>query len=465
MQEFDGPHFKESAAKPDLALISPAGVYFNPDTLQIFAPSNLAPDVRREELVCSKPEAHPSEPRSKGTCGCADVPRLRPTGRPVLSRLTLHVSNTCNLGCTYCYASGGDYGLGRKLMTSDSAIGLLAQAFEAFHIETLMFFGGEPSLNVDVITDCCLFVKELLDRKIIKCMPRFGVISNMAGVGPRFDRFLAVCKIFDISVTVSVDGPKAIHDSNRPTLKGGGSYEILKKNYFAAQKLGIPLQIECTYTKKHVELGLSVLDLMKFFKSEFGVAHSHIAPASCAPSSSETPAQTAIIDAYCEAIKYMIDTLDTPDYLSINIGEGLIKALVNRERIDHYCPAGNSELTIGPDGKLSPCFMFVGHEPFDMGGIQTGNRWLSEKGEAILELIRRNGKKEHPICRDCWARNVCSGCIGADYLETSSMSDRPKCKFIMSTAAETIVRLAEVAQGLPVGAYGYDHRHKRNVAV
>jgi hypothetical protein len=36
MQEFDGPHLRESAAKLDLALIGPAGVYFNPDTLQIF---------------------------------------------------------------------------------------------------------------------------------------------------------------------------------------------------------------------------------------------------------------------------------------------------------------------------------------------------------------------------------------------------------------------------------------------
>ena len=178
-----------------------------------------------------------------------------------------------------------------------------------------MFFGGEPSLNVDVITDCCVFVKELRNRNLIKNMPQFAVISNLAAVGPNFDLFLAVCKTFDISVTVSIDGPKDIHDANRPTLKGRGSYENVKRNYFAAQKLGIPLQIECTYTKQHVQSGLSVLDLMKFFKSEFGVSHSHISPASCSPISSEIPTQRAIIDAYCEAIKYMIETLHTPDYL------------------------------------------------------------------------------------------------------------------------------------------------------
>jgi radical SAM protein with 4Fe4S-binding SPASM domain len=198
---------------------------------------------------------------------------------------------------------------------------------------------------------------------------------------------------------------------------------------------------------------------MKFFKAEFDVSCTHIAPASCSPLSSNKPTQKAIIDSYCEAIKYMVLTLDTPDYLSINIGEGLINSLINREPIGHYCPAGNSELTIGPDGQLSPCFMFVGHELFNMGKIEKGDRWLSAKGQAILELLRSNDKDHHPICQKCWAKNVCSGCIGADYLETKSVSCRPQCAFVMSTAAEAIVRLTEVSQGLPVGSYGNEQRN------
>ena len=290
-------------------------------------------------------------------------------------------------------------------------------------------------------------------------MPRFGVISNLAGSGPKFDLFLAVCKVFGVSVTVSVDGPQNIHDANRLTLKGKGSYERVKSNYFLARKIGIPLQIECTYTSQHVESGIGVLDLMKFFKAEFGVAHTHISPAGCSPLSSKKPTQTAIVESYCEAIKYMIATLNTPDYLSINIGERLINALVHREHVTQYCPAGNSELTIGPDGQLSPCFMFVGHESFNMGKIEKGNRWLSSKGGAILETLRSNDKDHHPICRECWAKNICSGCIGSDYLETKSVSVRPKCAFVMSTAAETIVRIAEVSQGLPVGTYGNEQRN------
>ena len=453
----DGQDFASVVDDQDFASVveglcvnSAGGIYFNPDTLQIFTESgDTSPDAWLSEVTGSQ---------DKGRSGETSEASAH-IGRPRLSRLTLHISNTCNLACAYCYASGGDYGLGRKIMKSDNALELLSQAFDTFDIDCLMFFGGEPSLNVDVITDCCVFLKELSERKLIEKPPQLGVISNLAGSGPKFDLFLAVCKTFDISITVSIDGPRDIHDANRPTLKGTGSYQRVKCNYFRAKDLGIPLQIECTYSSKHVESGTTVLDLMKFFKTEFGETHTHIAPASCSPLSSEQPAQKAIIESYCEAIKYMVRTLNTPDYLSINIGERLIQALSYREHISNYCPAGNSELTIGPDGQLSPCFMFVGHESFDMGKIEKGTRWLSSKGQKILEALRNNDKSHHPICRKCWAKNVCSGCIGADYLATKSVSIRPQCAFIMSTSAEAIVRLAEMSQGLPVGIYGDEQRY------
>ena len=37
----------------------------------------------------------------------------------VIERITLHVSNDCNLRCKYCYASGGNYQQKKKLMTKE----------------------------------------------------------------------------------------------------------------------------------------------------------------------------------------------------------------------------------------------------------------------------------------------------------------------------------------------------------
>ena len=44
------------------------------------------------------------------------IPRNR-----VIDRITIHVSNDCNLRCKYCYASGGSYGKARSIMSTETA--------------------------------------------------------------------------------------------------------------------------------------------------------------------------------------------------------------------------------------------------------------------------------------------------------------------------------------------------------
>ena len=49
-----------------------------------------------------------------------DVSRYIPVGAPVKA-LCLHVAHDCNLRCTYCFASTGDFGKGRKIMPPEVA--------------------------------------------------------------------------------------------------------------------------------------------------------------------------------------------------------------------------------------------------------------------------------------------------------------------------------------------------------
>jgi len=133
MLSSDESRRKGESAEVDISseevCVNSAGVFFNPDTLQIFAALDPTTAIRPSECLRPTTAVPASELVSQSACRSGDTPGVNATGRPQLSRLTLHISNTCNLGCTYCYASGGDYGLGRKLMTSDNAISLLAQAF------------------------------------------------------------------------------------------------------------------------------------------------------------------------------------------------------------------------------------------------------------------------------------------------------------------------------------------------
>ena len=72
----------------------------------------------------------------------------------VVKALCLHVSHTCNLNCSYCFASQGKYHGERALMSYE--VGKRALDFLMEHSGSrtnleVDFFGGEPLMNWDVV--------------------------------------------------------------------------------------------------------------------------------------------------------------------------------------------------------------------------------------------------------------------------------------------------------------------------
>ena len=86
---------------------------------------------------------------------------LRPHGRGaegphlrVIKALCLHVAHTCNLNCSYCFASQGKYHGDRALMSYEvgkQALDFLMDHSGTRHNLEVDFFGGEPLMNFDVV--------------------------------------------------------------------------------------------------------------------------------------------------------------------------------------------------------------------------------------------------------------------------------------------------------------------------
>lgn len=76
--------------------------------------------------------------------------------RKVIKRITLHISNDCNLRCKYCFGGGGSYNQERNLMTEQTAIEFVDFCVEQFErVEKIVFFGGEPMLNLKGMEIVC----------------------------------------------------------------------------------------------------------------------------------------------------------------------------------------------------------------------------------------------------------------------------------------------------------------------
>ena len=87
----------------------------------------------------------------------------------------------------------------------------------------VIFFGGEPLLNKDVLR---YLISNLPDR-IINCQLRFGISSNRTNIDYEIASLL---KKHNARVQVSIDGNSVTHNSQRPFANGCGSYDQIIGN-------------------------------------------------------------------------------------------------------------------------------------------------------------------------------------------------------------------------------------------
>ena len=74
----------------------------------------------------------------------------------VVKALCLHVAHTCNLNCSYCFASQGKYHGERALMSFEvgkRALDFLMENSGTRRNLEVDFFGGEPLMNWDVVKE------------------------------------------------------------------------------------------------------------------------------------------------------------------------------------------------------------------------------------------------------------------------------------------------------------------------
>ena len=91
----------------------------------------------------------------------------------VVKALCLHVAHTCNLNCSYCFASQGRYQGERALMSFEvgkRAMDFLIENSGSRRNLEVDFFGGEPGQTVETLYEDLQFIKELE--------------PHMVGIGP-----------------------------------------------------------------------------------------------------------------------------------------------------------------------------------------------------------------------------------------------------------------------------------------
>lgn len=333
----------------------------------------------------------------------------------VIKALCLHVAHTCNLNCSYCFASQGKYHGERAIMSFDvgkRALDFLVENSGDRRNLEVDFFGGEPLMNWQVVKDLVAYARSI--EKDAGKNFRFTLTTNGVLLDDEVTDF---CNREMHNVVLSLDGRKEVNDRFRVDVAGNGSYDRIVPNFqrFVAKRGDKSYYMRGTYTHYNTDF---TNDL--FHMADLGFTELSMEPVVCAPGD---PCALTEEDFPVLCEQYEILAKDmlrrwregkpiTFYHYMVDLKHGpcIYKRVTG-------CGSGTEYMAVTPWGELFPCHQFVGDPKYSLGNI-----WDGVTNAAVQGEFRACNAYSRPDCKDCWARLYCSGgCAANSYHATGSI--------------------------------------------
>lgn len=314
--------------------------------------------------------------------------------------VTFVLTHDCNLGCGYCYA-GAKFNKRMPMPIAERALDL---AFEdAPSRVELSFFGGEPLLAYDLLCDIARQARERARR--LGTEARMSVTTN----GTLLDDERA--KVLDdlgVHVALSIDGTKEAHDSGRPRMGGGSSFDEVLRGLDVLLRRGTTFETISVVTPQNVRLlGESVAFLL-----DRGVPRVGLNP--CYEAAFTDDDLSAWHRGLESAAAHMVDCFRAGRIVSVTVFDNKILAALKGGLAEtDRCSLGSRSVAVAPSGNIYPCERLVAEDEDTtraMGHVETGL------------VVRGEGCARGPVndeCDPCGEKDRCSSsCACANLAET-----------------------------------------------
>lgn len=333
----------------------------------------------------------------------------------VVKALCLHIAHTCNLNCSYCFASQGKYSGDRALMSFEvgkRALDFLVENSGTRRNLEVDFFGGEPLMNFDVVKQLVEYARSIEKEKNKNF--RFTLTTN----GMLIDDDVIEFSNREMSnVVLSLDGRKEVHDRYRVDYNGNGSWEkiVPKFQKFVNARGGKDYYMRGTFTHANPDFLEDIKTMLDLGFTELSMEPVVTSPDD--PSALTEEDMPIVFEQYEKLAELMLerDSEGKPFtfyhyMIDLKGGPCIYKRISG-------CGSGTEYMAVTPWGDLYPCHQFVGDEKFKLGDIWNGVDNTEIQNEfASCNVYARSD------CRDCWAKLYCSGgCAANAYHSTGSV--------------------------------------------
>jgi len=376
----------------------------------------------------------------------------------------------CTMRCKYCFMNEDETYLARSgNMDIRTVIDYLRRFAPAdkYELISISYMGGEPTMNMDLLVRVRDYVRKTYKRStfgLTTNATRFGVKMKDAttlNLNPKLTdltigQWLAVS---GHSITLSLDGPKEVHDSQRVFCNGTGTFDVIMDGLRALKETH-PQFVANIGFRATLTDGFdtcSVKERLQFFHalSKEGIGHGVHFESNSKPGGDRADLLSIMEDQYYEAADWVIERAKAGDFVSWrDVTVRPLRRLLTRKPICYSCGAGCGYLTLGIDGEVYACHR--------TNGAQIGSMKEGFNSEQLAKWGDRTVMYQIP-CSSCALRYLCgANCRAANLSETGDLRtvSENSCgmkmirmmvavKMMLSLHKDELLKLCEIKEGKP----------------
>jgi len=356
--------------------------------------------------------------------------------RPPFTRVSLALTNDCNLKCIYCYASCGTKS---DVMTDyliEDSINFSFENCQKSHLDEfhLGFHGtGEATIVWKKVVTAVTIAEKLCVENGIN--PFFSFITNAYRLSEQQVKFM---KDHNFHVSVSMDGFKKIQDIQRPSRNNYGSFDNVMKSINKLQAYGVKFSIRATCTQESIPFLPEIVNFFSdsVFKGNGGKIH--FEPVEVCGRAVEYSHIATTPDEFIQEYKKAVVIAEELG-IKLNCSGDLRGGLQTT-----FCGANGRNLIILPNGLITSCSRVTDEahrlsNTFIYGQYNELSRTFSFDEEKLAAL-QKIDVSNFDSCRKCYARWHCAGnCVVSKLSGDNHWED--SCKITRELVKWRLIRL------------------------